>query len=505
MRKVSIIAGIMVLVFCVGVLVGTSEAVSAQDHGCGHNGKGFWTNLTDEQRQAVQEKIEEMKSQDATREEIHSAVAEMLKGYGIEVPEDWHGPIGFGPGKARFQANLTEEQREAVRDKIKEMRSRNASREEIHTAVTEMLKSYGIEMPENWEGPHGRGDFGPGPVGFFKDLTKEQREAVRAKTKEMRDQNASPEEIHAAVAEMLKGYGIDVPENWEGPHDRGDFGPGPVGFFKDLTKEQREAVRAKTKEMRDQNASPEEIHAAVAEMLKGYGIEVPEDWHGPIGFGHGRGGLGANLTDEQRQAIQEKIKGMRDQGAKREEIHAAVAEMLKGYGIEVPEDWTGPHDRGGFGPGPGGLWKNLTKEQREAVREKIKEMRSQGATREEIRAAVDEMIQGYGIQSPQESESVSSDAASAVSNVIAQSYPNPFNPETEISYTLPENSYVSVTIFNVQGQKVKRLVNEYQPAGTRKVVWDGRDENGEGVASGIYFYRIEAGSHSVTNRMILLK
>jgi DNA-binding transcriptional regulator YhcF (GntR family) len=441
MRKVSIIAGIMVLVFCVGVLVGTSEAVSAQDHGCGHNGKGFWTNLTDEQRQAVQEKIEEMKSQDATREEIHSAVAEMLKGYGIEVPEDWHGPIGFGPGKARFQANLTEEQREAVRDKIKEMRSRNASREEIHTAVTEMLKSYGIEMPENWEGPHGRGDFGPGPVGFFKDLTKEQREAVRAKTKEMRDQNASPEEIHAAVAEMLKGYGI----------------------------------------------------------------EVPEDWHGPIGFGHGRGGLGANLTDEQRQAIQEKIKGMRDQGAKREEIHAAVAEMLKGYGIEVPEDWTGPHDRGGFGPGPGGLWKNLTKEQREAVREKIKEMRSQGATREEIRAAVDEMIQGYGIQSPQESESVSSDAASAVSNVIAQSYPNPFNPETEISYTLPENSYVSVTIFNVQGQKVKRLVNEYQPAGTRKVVWDGRDENGEGVASGIYFYRIEAGSHSVTNRMILLK
>jgi DNA-binding transcriptional regulator YhcF (GntR family) len=380
MRKVSIIAGIMVLVFCVGVLVGTSEAVSAQDHGCGHNGKGFWTNLTDEQRQAVQEKIEEMKSQDATREEIHSAVAEMLKGYGIEVPEDCHGPIGFGPAKARFQANLTKEQREAVRDKIKEMRSRNASREEIHTAVTEMLKGYGIEMPENWEGPHGRGDFGPGPVGFFKDLTKEQREAVRAKTKEMRDQNASPEEIHAAVAEMLKGYGI-----------------------------------------------------------------------------------------------------------------------------EVPEDWTGPHDRGGFGPGPGGLWKNLTKEQREAVREKIKEMRSQGATREEIRAAVDEMIQGYGIQSPQESESVSSDAASAVSNVIAQSYPNPFNPETEISYTLPENSYVSVTIFNVQGQKVKRLVNEYQPAGTRKVVWDGRDENGEGVASGIYFYRIEAGSHSVTNRMILLK
>jgi flagellar hook assembly protein FlgD len=116
------------------------------------------------------------------------------------------------------------------------------------------------------------------------------------------------------------------------------------------------------------------------------------------------------------------------------------------------------------------------------------------------------MIQGFGIKSPQDSENVSSGTSPAVPKIIiAQSYPNPFNPETEISFTLPENSYVSLTIYNIQGQKVKRLVNEYQPAGTRRVVWNGRDEKGEGVASGIYFYRIEAGPNTVTNRMVLLK
>jgi coenzyme F420-reducing hydrogenase alpha subunit len=300
-------------------------------------------------------------------------------------------------------------------------------------------------VPADSAGPHGRGGFGPGPGGFWGDLTKEQREAVEAKIKEMKNQGSTREEIHTAVAEMLKGYGIEVPADSAGPHGRGGFGPGPGGFWKDLTKEQRESVQEKIKEMRSQNASREEIQATVAELLKGYGIELPEKWSQGQGF----------------------------------------------------------HP---FGPGRGGFWRDLTDEQREAVRDKIKEMRSQGAKRDEIRAAVDEMIQGFGIKSPQDSENVSSGTSPAVPKIIiAQSYPNPFNPETEISFTLPENSYVSLTIYNIQGQKVKRLVNEYQPAGTRRVVWNGRDEKGEGVASGIYFYRIEAGPNTVTNRMVLLK
>jgi DNA-binding transcriptional regulator YhcF (GntR family) len=447
MRRSSTIAGIMALVFFFSVLVGANNAVLAQGPGAGHHGKGFCSNLTEEQRDAVQEKVKEMQSQDATREEIHSAVAEMLKGYGIEVPEECHGPIGFGPGKAGFEANLTEEQRDAIHEKIKEMRDQGATREETHAAVAEMLKGYGIEVPEDSIGPHGPGGFGP---------------------------------------------------------------PGPQGFFKDLTEEQRDAVEEKMKEMRDQGASREEIRSAVAEMLKGYGIEVPEDWHGPIGFGHGKAGFKANLTEEQREAIREKVKEMRSQGASGEEIRAAKAEMLKGYGIELPEKWGEGRQRGqrfGFGltDEQREIIRNLTDEQRQTLRKTIREMRSQGATREEIRAALAELFEGFGIELPEGSESTSSETAPAKLQIQAQSYPNPFNPQTEIAYSLPEDSYVKLTIYNIQGQKVTTLVDEHQSAGTKKVVWDGCDESGESVASGVYLYRIEAGPYSVTNRMVLLK
>jgi DNA-binding transcriptional regulator YhcF (GntR family) len=274
------------------------------------------------------------------------------------------------------------------------------------------------------------------------------------------------------------------------------------GFWSNLTDEQRVAVQEKKKEMRGQGATREEIHSAVAEMLKGYGIEVPEDWHGPKGFGHGKAGFKANLTDEQRQTLREKIKEMRSQGATREEIRAAKAEMLKGYGIELPEDCHGPK---GFGHRKAGFKANLTEEQREAIREKVKEMRSQGATRGEIHDLVNEMLEGYGFESPENSRSTSSETASAELQIQAQSYPNPFNPETEIAYTLSVSENVRIQIYNVTGQLIRTYDLGYQPAGSYSVSWDGRNESGDVTASGVYLYRIEAGPYEVTNRMVLLK
>ena len=237
MKRFSIIAGIMTLVLFVSVLVGVSDVVLARGHGGGHNGKGFWANLTEEQREAVQEKTKEMRSQDATREEIRTAVAELLQGYGIELPEKCRllgGSEGLRHNRSGFMANLTEEQREAVQEKTKEMRSQDATREEIRAAVAEMFEGYGIEVPEDWPGPFG---FGHCRAGFWKDLTKEQREAVREMIKEIKDQGASREEIRAAVAEMLEGYGIELPAKW---------GEGHGGGFRDLlsnlTDEQRQAV-----------------------------------------------------------------------------------------------------------------------------------------------------------------------------------------------------------------------------------------------------------------------
>jgi hypothetical protein len=91
------------------------------------------------------------------------------------------------------------------------------------------------------------------------------------------------------------------------------------------------------------------------------------------------------------------------------------------------------------------------------------------------------------------------------SESILSNYPNPFNPETTINYSLKENSKVSLNIYNIKGQKVNTLVNEMISAGEHSVIWDGRDSNGNRVGSGIYFYKLKVGDFQKIKKMILLK
>ena len=88
---------------------------------------------------------------------------------------------------------------------------------------------------------------------------------------------------------------------------------------------------------------------------------------------------------------------------------------------------------------------------------------------------------------------------------LFQSYPNPFNNQTIIKYDLLKSCQVTLTIYNILGQKVNTLVNEHQQAGTKSVNWDGKDEKGKELASGIYFYQLKAGEVTQTKRMVLLK
>jgi hypothetical protein len=88
---------------------------------------------------------------------------------------------------------------------------------------------------------------------------------------------------------------------------------------------------------------------------------------------------------------------------------------------------------------------------------------------------------------------------------IRQNYPNPFNPVTSIEYALPEGCQVLVEVFNVLGQRVKVLVDEYQTAGTYTIVWDGTDEGEKTLASGMYFYRMKAGTFVSAKKMIIMK
>jgi hypothetical protein len=88
---------------------------------------------------------------------------------------------------------------------------------------------------------------------------------------------------------------------------------------------------------------------------------------------------------------------------------------------------------------------------------------------------------------------------------LKQNSPNPFNPVTRVSFDLPKASDVRVSVFNVLGQHVKDLVDEYKEAGSYEVIWDGTDNYGASVASGIYFYRIKTSEFSDTKKMLLLK
>jgi flagellar hook assembly protein FlgD len=88
---------------------------------------------------------------------------------------------------------------------------------------------------------------------------------------------------------------------------------------------------------------------------------------------------------------------------------------------------------------------------------------------------------------------------------LGQNYPNPFNPSTQIRYGLPKASYVTLTVHNVLGQEVARIVDEAQTEGYYDVRWNGTNESGGIVGTGVYFFRIHAGDFTETRKMLLVK
>ncbi len=89
--------------------------------------------------------------------------------------------------------------------------------------------------------------------------------------------------------------------------------------------------------------------------------------------------------------------------------------------------------------------------------------------------------------------------------ILQQNYPNPFNPSTNISYQLSKPSHVVLTIYNLLGQGIKSLVNEIQAPGAISVSWDGRNEVGERVGSGVYFYQLRVNAEIQIKKMLVLQ
>lgn len=88
---------------------------------------------------------------------------------------------------------------------------------------------------------------------------------------------------------------------------------------------------------------------------------------------------------------------------------------------------------------------------------------------------------------------------------LFQNYPNPFNPETVIKYKVPQSSQVELTVYNLIGQKIRTLINETQTAGIHQVRWDGTDDLGKRVPSGVYIYHVKTGSFTNLRKMLLLR
>ena len=88
---------------------------------------------------------------------------------------------------------------------------------------------------------------------------------------------------------------------------------------------------------------------------------------------------------------------------------------------------------------------------------------------------------------------------------LKQNYPNPFNPSTTIEYHIAKSEFVSISIFDLAGNRIKSILNLHVDSGLGYATWDGKNELGQNVSGGIYLYRIDTPSFSSTRKMILLK
>ncbi len=88
---------------------------------------------------------------------------------------------------------------------------------------------------------------------------------------------------------------------------------------------------------------------------------------------------------------------------------------------------------------------------------------------------------------------------------LLQNYPNPFNPVTTIGYSVPEQSKITLTVFDIRGEEVMKLLNKEKPPGNYEVLWNGLNESGNPVSTGVYFARLEAREFSQTIKMVYLK
>jgi flagellar hook assembly protein FlgD len=101
--------------------------------------------------------------------------------------------------------------------------------------------------------------------------------------------------------------------------------------------------------------------------------------------------------------------------------------------------------------------------------------------------------------------SSSSDASKPITFTLKQNFPNPFNPSTMIEYSLDEPAPVRIEIFDIRGELVRTLVNEYQQSGVHTAAWNGKTDTGGALPTGVYSYSLVTAGKQAARKMILLR
>ena len=129
---------------------------------------------------------------------------------------------------------------------------------------------------------------------------------------------------------------------------------------------------------------------------------------------------------------------------------------------------------------------------------------ARSSTKSQQRWTIDEVVfclnQGTGITDVDGNQTVM-----PLEYTLSNNYPNPFNPTTAIEYAIPVSNQVNIDVFNALGQKVKTLVDRYVSAGTYHATWDGRDDSGNAVPSGVYYCKMISSHFNSVKKMLLLK
>ena len=101
--------------------------------------------------------------------------------------------------------------------------------------------------------------------------------------------------------------------------------------------------------------------------------------------------------------------------------------------------------------------------------------------------------------------SAQADEQTVTEFALLQNYPNPFNPVTRIRYDLPTAAQASLKIYDIRGVCVRTLIDSWKPAGQHTTEWDGRDQQGNRVSSGVYFYRLVIAGERLAKKMLLVE